>query len=63
MSTFLIEQGYGVKVDDSVKPQTEHNISELLIYLLFFTKSFTPFFVFHLYLFASSFRFIDDGIL
>ncbi len=33
MSTFLIEQGYGVKEDDSVKPQTEHNISELLFFI------------------------------
>ncbi len=62
MSTFLIEQGYGVKEDVSVKPQNKHDISELLLYLVFFMKCFAPFF-FHLHLFASPFRFIDDGIL
>lgn len=35
MSTFLIEQGYAVKEDVSVKLQTEHDISELLLFLVF----------------------------
>ncbi|XP_058650090.1 tudor domain-containing protein 1 isoform X2 [Onychostoma macrolepis] len=30
MSTFLIEQGYGVKEEVSVKPQTEHDINSLM---------------------------------
>uniref|UniRef100_A0A671MIR4 Tudor domain-containing protein 1-like n=1 Tax=Sinocyclocheilus anshuiensis TaxID=1608454 RepID=A0A671MIR4_9TELE len=30
MSTFLIEQGYAVKEDVSVKPQTEHDINSLM---------------------------------
>ncbi len=40
MSTFLIEQGYGVKEDDSVKPQAEHNISELLFLSSLFHEMF-----------------------
>lgn len=50
MSTFLIEQGYAINDDVPVKPQTEHSISELLLYLFlllfFFMKWFTPFFDF-----------------